>query len=141
MILYRLICDEGHSFDAWFGSSDAFDKQVKDDLVTCPSCGTISVSKALMAPNIATGDSGKKISLDTGSDQKAILDMTRKVRAYIKQNADYVGDRFADEARKIHYKEGDPRSIYGEATFEDVKKLGEEEIVCHQLPVLPEEQN
>ena len=147
MIIYRLTCKQGHAFDAWFASSGAFDEQLKDNLVSCPSCGTDSVLKALMTPNIATGGSGKQIPPDTGSDQDTRSDqndiraMMHKVREYVEKNADYVGDRFADEARKIHYEESDPRSIYGEATIEDVKKLDEEEIVCHPLPVLPEEQN
>lgn len=141
MIRYSLSCQQSHSFDGWFCNSDAFDEQVTQNQVSCPLCGTTSVSKALMAPNIATRDSGRKMDLGGDQEQKNVRALMRKVREYVTANADYVGERFAEEARNIHHEESESRGIYGEATFEDIKELHEEGIECHRLPQLPDDQN
>ncbi|MGI9388393.1 MAG: DUF1178 family protein [Methyloligellaceae bacterium] len=141
MIRYHLICQDGHSFDGWFCNSDAFDEQAAQGQVSCPFCGSSEVSKAVMAPNISIGETRERPSLEDKQDHQDMSAMIRKVRDHIEANADYVGDRFANEARKIHYEETEARGIYGEATVEDVKELHEEGITCHQMPQLPEDQN
>ncbi len=141
MIRYNLSCEHGHSFDAWFPGSDAFDEQAAQGQISCPFCGTPHVSKAPMAPNISMVRSRRPAQLENNQDQKTVLNMTRRIRDYIETNAEYVGDRFADEARKIHYQESEPRGVYGEATLKEVRDLHEEGIECHHLPQLPEDQN
>jgi hypothetical protein len=148
MIRYSLICDKEHGFDGWFGSSDDFDKQVKRGLVECPMCGSIKVSKALMTPGVPAKSNRKNDpepvkALHAPADPKlqAMMQMVRKLREQVEANADYVGDRFAEEARRIHYGEEDPRGIYGEATLQDAVELHEEGIDVLPLPKLPDEAN
>ncbi|MFO1172425.1 MAG: DUF1178 family protein [Hyphomicrobiaceae bacterium] len=152
MIRYRLTCADAHEFEAWFSSSAAYDKQAKAGHVTCPECGSNKVEKALMAPNVAT--SRKKEAARTKAKATAVparpvasqmptemLEMMRKIRDHVRENADYVGDKFAEEARKIHYEETEARGIYGEATPDEAKALHEEGIAVHPLPLLPEDKN
>lgn len=151
MIKYSLICGTGHEFDAWFQSSGTYDVQSAQSLVVCPSCGSHDVQKALMSPAIATrsGRSEPALSgacVDSGAIPHAymppqIADIVRQIKAEVEKRADYVGPRFAEEARKIHYAETPQRGIYGEATLEEVADLDEEGIEVFALPVLPEERN
>jgi hypothetical protein len=147
MIRYDLICDKGHAFDGWFRDSAAFDKQLKRRLVSCTRCGSDDVSKQLMAPGIPvksnrTGDSPRKmVAGGLDSRTQKMLQMMREVRKNVEENAEYVGDRFADEARKIHYAEAEKRGIYGEAKPEDAQALIDEGIEVHPLPRLPEDSN
>jgi hypothetical protein len=124
MIRYALHCAKGHDFESWFPNSAAYDKQVKRDLVSCPSCGSTKVEKAIMAPQ--------------ESEFRAKL---KELRDHLTKNADYVGQKFPEEARKMHYGEIDHRSIYGEASPDEAKDLHEEGIEFHPLPVLPDERN
>ncbi len=134
MIRYQLSCAEDHAFEAWFASSSAYDDQAKRNLVSCPHCGSTKVSKALMAPNIARG---------VGSDkaQREIVEMVRHARDHVMKLSENVGDKFADEARKIHRDETKPRSIYGSATVDEAESLKDEGVEFHPLPVLPEDHN
>jgi hypothetical protein len=148
MIRYSLICDKEHEFDGWFASSDAFDKQVRRGLVDCPVCGSAKVQKALMTPGVPVksnrkADAEPVKALHAPADPKVreMMEMVRKLREHVETNADYVGDRFAEEARRIHYGEEDPRGIYGEATLDDAVELHEEGIDILPLPKLPDEAN
>ena len=148
MIRYSLICDKEHEFDGWFASSEAFDKQVRRGLVECPACGSIKVGKALMTPGVPVKSNRKTDAepvkaLHAPADPKvqAMMEMVRKLREHVETNADYVGDRFVEEARRMHYGEKDPRGIYGEATLEDAVELHEEGIDVLPLPKLPDEAN
>lgn len=140
MITYSLACENQHKFDAWFRSAEAYDDQHGRGIVTCPVCGSLKVDKALMAPALRmTSD---KISLSTGHPmQSEIRDFLRAMRKKVTSEADYVGDKFAEEARKIHFKESDQRGIYGEATRDEVAELLDEGIDFLPLPQLPEEAN
>ncbi len=164
MIRYDLECHNAHAFDGWFANSGAFDKQAQQNLISCPTCGSTQVSKAIMAPHVRT-TKGKDqppssphaqssateenpVALSPadqpGSPPAAhaeLLAAMRKVREIVKNTAEYVGPKFAEEARKIHYEETDNRSIYGEASPRDVKQLHDEGIDVHPLPVLPEDKN
>ena len=137
MIRYSLVCAGGHEFDGWFSSSDAFEAQSRDGDVICPPCGSAEVSKALMAPNVATS----KVAEDADPASPEMREVARKVREHVEQTADYVGDRFAEEARKIHYEEVEPRGIYGEATPSEAVELKEEGVEFHPLPPSPKDQN
>ena len=147
MIRYDLICDNGHEFDGWFSDSEAFEKQVKRRLVTCTHCGSEDVTKQIMAPGIPTKSnrkteaSQKMLAGTVDPRTQKLMQMMREVRKNVEENAEYVGDRFADEARKIHYEESEKRGIYGEAKPEDAKALIEEGIEVHPLPRLPEDSN
>ncbi|WP_342643600.1 DUF1178 family protein [Rhodoligotrophos ferricapiens] len=147
MIRYDLVCGDGHSFDGWFASMDAFEKQASRQLIACPHCGDTSVSKAIMAPRINSGrnEAGNQPDSAEGPAEapqfNQVLELLRRIRQHVIENAEDVGPRFAEEARKIHYSEAERRSIYGETSLEDAKALLEEGIEIHPLPVLPEDAN
>ena len=141
MIHYSLVCDNSHKFDGWFASADAYEAQKGRGLVTCPVCTSTAVDKAIMAPAVSRSGSDK-VALSAGHPMQAQLrEAMLALRNKVTSEADYVGDRFAEEARKIHYKEVDQRGIYGEATREEVSALAEEGIDFMPLPSLPEEHN
>jgi len=140
MILYRLRCNQGHNFDAWFLNSVTYDSQQVSGDVSCPHCGTTDVAKAPMAPNIARGRSREK-----GGDAaehrahevaEKILEAVDGLRREVEDNCDYVGDEFAEEARRIHYGETDERGIYGEATEDEAEELDEEGVDFFRLPFM-----
>ena len=134
MIKYDLICRHDHTFEAWFSSSSDYDDQRKKRLVECPFCGSAKVEKAIMAPNVSTSRKKEKIA----SKQKEAMAMMNaaatKIRKEIEDKCDYVGDKFADEARAIHYGEKTERPIYGEATATEAADLREEGVGIAPLP-------
>ena len=141
MIHYSLVCDKSHKFDGWFSNAAAYDAQKRRGLVTCPICLTTAVDKALMAPSVSRSGS-EKVALSIGHPQhQQLRDAMLALRNKVTSEADYVGDKFAEEARKIHFKEVDQRGIYGEATREEVAALAEEGVDFMPLPNLPEEHN
>jgi len=141
VIQYSLRCDNGHKFDAWFQSAQAYDEQRARNIVTCPQCMSEKVDKAIMAPAVSRAGS-EKVTLSAGHpEQQRVLEFLKALRKKVTSEADYVGDRFAEEARKIHFKEVDPRGIYGEATREEVAELIEDGIDFMPLPPLPKEAN
>lgn len=146
MIRYNLRCDLGHSFESWFQSSSAYDSQVKRKLVTCATCGSAKVEKAIMAPRIAGSKRASRAPAD--SSMSATVAEERELRAELRQlhdhlvkNADNVGARFPNEARKMHYGDIEHRPIYGEASPEEAKSLIEEGVEVGSLPVPPEDRN
>ncbi len=166
MIRYALACERGHSFDSWFQNSAAYDRQVKLGLVGCPVCGSSKIEKTIMAPRIAGAKKRADASASDAPAQTPTPAQTgapaeqapapvamvspqerefhrklKELRQHLVQNADYVGQRFPEEARKMHYGEIEHRSIYGEASPEQARELHEEGIEFHPLPVLPDERN
>jgi hypothetical protein len=163
MILYRLKCKKGHEFEAWFASSAAFDRQEKRGLLSCAHCGTTKVAKAMMAPRISKRAKAKaaaqkpeatpaekpseaaaapaKPETQRVAAHRELAAAMRKLRAEIEAKSEYVGPRFSEEARKIHYEEVPARGIHGEATSDEAKALREEGIEFYPLPILPEDQN
>jgi hypothetical protein len=142
MILYTLRCDHDHEFEAWFRSSEDFEKNGAE----CPLCGSAKVEKAIMAPALSgSARHGKEerqtLAAAPDPKRKAMLEALKEMRRQVTENADYVGNRFADEARKIHYNEAEARAIYGEATGEEAKALIEEGVEFHPLPNLPDDRN
>lgn len=141
MIHYSLVCANEHRFDAWFKSAAAYDQQHRRGIVTCPICGSDGVAKALMAPSV-TRSGSDKVALSAGHPQHAQLrEAMIALRNKVTSEAENVGDKFAEEARKIHFKEVAPRGIYGEATREEVAGLVEDGVDFMPLPNLPEEHN
>lgn len=159
MIRYALHCDRGHDFESWFQSSSAYDSQVKRKLVTCPICGSAKVDKAIMAPRIVGKKDGGRATppepTTTAVPEAAapgstslMMAQERELRAKLKElrdhivkNADNVGERFANEARAMHYGDKEHRPIYGEASPEEAKSLIDEGIEVSPLPTLPEDRN
>ena len=140
MIQYALQCSKGHQFDAWFSNAEAFDNQKALGLVSCAVCGEAAVDKALMAPALARND-GHRHALSAGHTPEKVRELLRAYREAVTAQADYVGDRFAEEARKIHFEEVAARQIYGEASADEVAGLAEDGIAFMPLPDLPEEHN
>ncbi|MFW5661220.1 MAG: DUF1178 family protein [Oceanicaulis sp.] len=137
MIRYALICDEEHRFEAWFSSSDDYDRQVERGLVECPHCGSIDVRKQIMAPAVSTSRRKEAREPTLGGAPPGAPDLqalARKVQAHIRSNFDYVGEDFAREARAIHDGEKPERAIYGETTAEERAKLAEDGVPCAPLP-------
>ena len=131
MIRYNLICQHEHEFEGWFSSSVDYDAQAKSGLLTCPSCGTKKVEKAIMAPAIKTA---RKAEARSEKAAKAMTAMAAKIRQEIGNNCENVGRDFAEEARAIHYGEKPERGIYGSATPEESAELKNEGIEAHPLP-------
>jgi hypothetical protein len=141
VIHYALVCENAHKFEAWFRNAEAYDEQHQRGIVTCPICMSGMVDKALMAPALAKA-SGEKVSLSIGHPEHAQLrEALKALRHKVTSEADYVGDRFAVEARKIHFKDVEARGIYGEATSDEVAGLVEDGVDFMPLPNLPEEHN
>ncbi|MFS8039096.1 DUF1178 family protein [Xanthobacter sp. AM11] len=168
MIRYTLRCASGHQFESWFPSSASYDAQRGRGLVTCPTCGSAEVEKAVMAPSVARTDraphpaAAERPGAETPAAEAPaaeapaasaaampvmarpdgeLLDLLRQIREHVVKTSDYVGDDFADLARKMHDGDIEHRSIYGEATAEEVKALKEDEVEVFPLPVLPEDRN
>ena len=125
MIKYSLKCDNDHVFEAWFSDSSSFEKQNKKNLISCLTCSSTKIKKYIMAPRISSGKQ-KTNRLNQKKDKVEMI--LNKVRKHVESNFDYVGDKFADEARAIHYGEKEEREIYGETSIDDAVELIEEGI-------------
>ncbi len=163
MILYDLRCGSGHGFEAWFRNSDTYDAQHAEQQIACPVCGGVDVSKAPMAPRIARSRRGRDtVSPDTGPESgsgqgenappatieptvpklspeglermRAVMTKIAALNRHVAETCDYVGNDFAEEARKIHYGETEHRDIYGEASPDEAAELQEEGIAVASLP-------
>jgi len=158
MILYRLRCSQGHEFDSWFKDSKTYERQEKKSLVGCAVCGDAKVTRALMSPRLGTKGNRKVVAAEVPAVTapapapaaeppevaalakkmpKELREALLKVRAEVEKNCEHVGDKFADEARKIHYGESDKRGIYGETTDKEAEALAEEGIEFGRLPWIP----
>ncbi|MFN4309425.1 MAG: DUF1178 family protein [Ferrovibrio sp.] len=135
MIKYELKCRKDHVFEAWFYDSATYDKQAAGGKIVCPVCNSRKITKAPMAPRI--GKSKGEVAAAEAKEVAIAMKALRELRDHVEKNADYVGDQFAEEARKIHYGETDKRNIYGEATKEEAKELTEEGIDVAMIPWVP----
>lgn len=129
MIRYALVCDHDHAFEGWFGGSDDFDAQREAGQLTCPVCDSHAVRKQIMAPAV-TGTRGG----DAQPMRAMMMEAMGKMRAHVEANFDYVGDRFAHEARQIHEGKTEARGIYGEASPGEVRALVEDGVPVAPLP-------
>ncbi|MDE2444588.1 MAG: DUF1178 family protein [Alphaproteobacteria bacterium] len=147
MIHYDLVCDQGHAFDGWFSNSAAYDKQARAGLVACTHCSSTKVEKQIMAPGIPSKSNRKPeatqrmVAGPADPRLAQMMQLMRDYRKHVESNAENVGNKFAEEARKIHYNETEARGIYGNATADDAKALIEEGIEVHPIPILPEDGN
>jgi hypothetical protein len=156
MIHYHLRCEGGHAFESWFQSSAAYESQEKRKLINCPACGSSKVERAIMAPRIV-GKKGRERAepaplptTEVAPPAPTPLMMTherelrakiRELRDHIVKNADNVGEKFPNEARKMHYGDIEHRPIYGEASPDEARSLIEEGVEVSPLPVLPDDRN
>ena len=142
MIRYSLTCDNAHEFEGWFSESADFERQLKGGLLSCPMCGSTTVSKLLMAPSVSTARKKEEMqTLAMDAARKEAMAKLKEAVAAIKANAEDVGTQFPEEARKIHYGEADARGIIGKATPDEAQALIEEGIEIAALPVLPDDVN
>ena len=158
MIRYSLQCERGHAFESWFQSSAAYESQEKRKLVNCPVCGSARVERAIMAPQIVSTKGGDRAEpapapaptteVATPVSTPLMMAQERELRAKIKElrdhivkNADNVGERFPNEARKMHYGDIEHRPIYGEASPDEARALIDEGVEVSPLPVLPDDRN
>ncbi|MGE5537631.1 MAG: DUF1178 family protein [Gemmatimonas sp.] len=139
MILFDLECSKGHAFEAWFKDSATYDAQAKRRDVACPSCGDTAVRKALMAPNIAPSRGLKRAKEGEAAAAKkaTYYQIVKALHKEVTEKCEDVGERFADEARRIHSGEAEKRGIVGKATVQDAVELHEEGIECFPLPEIP----
>lgn len=131
MIKYKLKCGAGCLFEGWFRSSADFDAQAGAGSLECPVCGSIEVSRAIMAPAVVSGG-GRAATL--AEMQRTMAEAAARARDYVEKNFDYVGERFPEEARRIHYGEAKERAIFGEATGKDARELIDEGVAIAPLP-------
>ena len=157
MIRYNLRCERGHAFESWFQSSPAYESQEKRKLVNCPACGSAKVESAIMAPQIVSKKGGDRrgyrrpaaaAEAAAPASTPLLMAQERELRAKLKElrdhivkNADNVGERFPNEARKMHYGDIEHRPIYGEASPEEARSLIDEGVEVSPLPVLPDDRN
>ena len=137
MKVLNLQCAHGHGFEGWFASQDAFDTQLADGLVECPMCGDTAITKLLAAPRLNLGNARPPAETAPASPTAADTREARWLRAVrevIAQTED-VGERFVDEARKMHYGEAEERGIRGQATPEQARSLADEGIPVFTLPL------
>ena len=153
MIRYTLKCASDHRFESWFQSAEAFDRLQKSGMVSCPNCGDCDIRKELMAPSVKTArkaeDSASQPTPEAPempaamphalSQPSSTLEKGMKAfKKFVQDHSDYVGNDFANEARKIHLGEAPERSIYGEASAEEAKSLADDGVPVSPLPFLPD---
>tara|TARA_X000001036_G_scaffold138938_1_gene131693 strand:- start:428 stop:847 length:420 start_codon:yes stop_codon:yes gene_type:complete len=131
MIKYNLKCENNHNFDAWFSDSSNFEEQNKNNLIFCPKCNSTKIEKNIMAPNIGSKKQSYTNALKTEKNYEKII---KNVRKHVEKNFEYVGNKFADEARAIHYGEKEEREIYGETSVEEAVDLIEEGVNVSPIP-------
>jgi hypothetical protein len=145
VISYNLACAKGHEFEGWFKDSAAYDLQEADGSLACPLCGSAHVKKAIMAPSVMTSVTkakGKAVAAAAPAvDAQTAKRFIAGFRKFIEENADYVGPKFPEEARKIHYGETEERPIYGESTVSEARELIEEGIEIAPVPPDPGDLN
>jgi hypothetical protein len=149
VIRYALGCEAGHTFESWFNNSAAFDRQTARGLIACPLCGSTKVEKAIMSPALSgsreeatpAAEPEKTPVAIVSKEEVEVRKKLKELRDHIVKNADYVGEKFPEEARRMHYGEIEHRSIYGEASPDAARSLADEGIEFHPLPRLPDERN
>ena len=141
MIKYKLSCkDCSKLFDSWFVSSKEFEKLKKLKYLNCPSCNSINVDKSLMSPSLA--NTKKKYNVLDKQKYRKVRNKIKEYQKFIKNNFDYVGENFAYEARSIHYNnKKKKKSIYGNASSNEIKELKEEGIETETIPWINDNEN
>lgn len=145
MIKFSLVCQHGHGFEGWFQSGAAYEAQTACGQVMCPHCGSHRVDKAVMAPAVVAKRTAREPAAEPPLPPKVpapeMHRLMRKIRDEVHAKAEYVGGRFAEEARRIHFDESPARGIYGEASADEARELAEDGVPFMPLPRLPEDLN
>ncbi|MEQ8601821.1 MAG: DUF1178 family protein [Marivibrio sp.] len=142
MISFNLRCSKDHEFEGWFRDSATFEKDLKNRRIECPICGDSKLERALSAPNIATSESRAAAKAEQAAQARdKMRDTLRAFRRHVEKTSENVGDRFAEEARKIHYGESATRSIYGKTSLEEARDLHEEGVPVAPIPWIEEVQD
>ena len=157
MIRYTLRCERGHQFESWFQSSAAYETQERRHLIDCPTCGSDKVERAIMAPQVIGKKGREPVQQPTPAapveptasestslmmaQERELRSKLKELRDHIVKNADNVGERFPNEARKMHYGDIEHRPIYGEASPDEARALIDEGVEVSPLPVLPDDRN
>ena len=150
MILFRLRCAKRHEFEGWFRDGAGYEAQAAKRAIACPECGSTRIAKAPMAPRLARGRArgepveatqATNVPVPSGPARAPDPDAAREARSAlealrkkVEESCDYVGEQFAEEARKIHYGETEARNIYGETSDDDATALAEEGVEFHRIP-------
>jgi hypothetical protein len=144
MIVFDLSCLDGHRFEGWFGSSADYEGQRADGLLACPVCGSSEVNKAPMAPAVPAKGNARQVVLPPETrpmantpmpaEMQQALKALAKAQAEALRNSTWVGDKFAEETRKMHYGERDEALIHGQASLAEAKALIEEGVPVAPLP-------
>lgn len=135
MVVYDLRCPDAHVFEAWFRDSAGYEKQRAQRKVVCPECGSTRIERAPMAPAVSTRSEAPP--REAPKHVREVMTMLRELRAEVERTSEYVGDRFPEEARRIHHGESDKTAIYGEATREEAEALADEGIEIAAIPWVP----
>ncbi len=138
MIKYQLACDQGHQFEGWFDNIAGFEAQQKAKEIGCPLCASTNVDRSIMAPAIPRKNNQTAAHSEAVLDPQKMMHMMKKMTDHVTQNYEYVGDRFADEARAIYYGEKENRDIYGQSTLEEARDLVDEGVPVAPLPMVPD---
>lgn len=138
MIQYALKCDEGHVFDSWFQSASAFEVLEKAGHLTCAVCGSVAVTKSLMAPKIVAKAGPTKAPMLSGAEPEVEQEIAT-LRRKVEESSDYVGEKFAAEARAMHEGDAPERSIYGQANLEEARALVQDGVPVMPLPFKPKQ--
>ena len=143
MIVFDLICQNDHEFESWFQNSDAFEKLAKAKHVACPVCGDTKIFKSLMAPAVSgtkkKGEGKMAVNARAAQVMGQYMEAVKGMRQQVEKNCDYVGEKFPEEARKMHYGESETRNIYGEATDKEAEALKDEGVEVQRIPWTPTE--
>ena len=137
MILFKLRCGAGHEFEGWFRDGATYERQAQRGLIACPDCGDKAIEKAPMAPRVARAASAAAEEKKAPPSPEQLRRMLQQVRKHIETHCDYVGERFAEEARRIHNGESEARGIYGEASEADSQALADDGIEVARVPWVP----
>jgi hypothetical protein len=135
MILFTLRCGAEHEFEAWFRDGATYERQAARGQIACPRCGDNDIDKAPMAPRLGRSGGDKEAKAPPSPEQ--LRRMLQEVRRHVEANCDYVGQRFAQEARRIHNGEADARGIYGEASEAESQALADDGIEVARIPWVP----
>ena len=140
MIKYNLTCECNYTFDSWFASSKEFERLIKKKVITCIECSSTNIKKSLMSPNLSNA---KKNEIENSKYQKKIKKKIHEYQKFIKENCRYVGNRFAQEARSIHYNDNkdQEKGIYGKITKKEIEELNEEGIETTTIPWFDKTEN
>ncbi|MCW2275652.1 DUF1178 family protein [Rhodoblastus acidophilus] len=147
MIRFSLVCDNAHEFESWFASNESYEFQIENDLVACPHCNSLKISKAVMAPAVARKDRGERAQKPEEVKQSVALvndasgelrRLARELHEKIVAATVDVGEKFPDEARRIHEGEAPDRAIRGQASLEEARALLEDGVAIMPMPTLPD---